>query len=53
MPGRCWQVRAPRGVTLENPPGLYGSDDGVLAHNLLKTDSDAVAAGASGAFCCR
>ncbi|MGP2493460.1 DUF4159 domain-containing protein [Mesorhizobium sp. PUT5] len=23
-------------VTLENPPGLYGSDAGVLAHNLLE-----------------
>lgn len=26
-------------VTLENPPGLYGSDEGVVAHNLLKADS--------------
>lgn len=26
-------------VTLENPPGLYGSDEGVLAHNLLSADS--------------
>ncbi|WP_432287363.1 DUF4159 domain-containing protein [Aminobacter sp. BA135] len=26
-------------VTLENPPGLYGSEEGVLAHNLLKSDS--------------
>lgn len=26
-------------VTLENPPGLYGSEEGVLAHNLLKPDS--------------
>lgn len=26
-------------VTLENPPGLYGTAEGVLAHNLLRTDS--------------
>ncbi|MHA6641681.1 DUF4159 domain-containing protein [Mesorhizobium sp. A623] len=26
-------------VTLENPPGLYGSDAGVFAHNLLDADS--------------
>ncbi|WP_269930666.1 DUF4159 domain-containing protein [Aminobacter sp. HY435] len=26
-------------VTLENPPGLYGSEEGVLAHNLLAADS--------------
>ncbi|HEY4191278.1 MAG TPA: DUF4159 domain-containing protein [Mesorhizobium sp.] len=26
-------------VTLENPPGLYGSDAGVYAHNLLDADS--------------
>ena len=27
-------------MTLENPPGLYGTEDGVFAHNLL--DADAV-----------
>jgi hypothetical protein len=26
-------------VTLENPPGLYGGDEGVLAHNLLAADA--------------
>ncbi|TDR34441.1 putative membrane protein (TIGR02226 family) [Aquamicrobium defluvii] len=26
-------------VTMENPPGLYGSEAGVLAHNLLSSDS--------------
>jgi hypothetical protein len=26
-------------VTLENPPGLYGSEAGVFAHNLLDADS--------------
>jgi hypothetical protein len=26
-------------VTLENPPGLYGSEAGVVAHNLLNADS--------------
>ncbi|MBN9071015.1 MAG: DUF4159 domain-containing protein [Rhizobiales bacterium] len=26
-------------VTIENPPGLYGSEDGVVAHNLLARDS--------------
>lgn len=26
-------------VTLENPPGLYGSEEGVLAHNLLPADA--------------
>ncbi len=26
---------APRPVTIENPPGLYGTEEGVLAHNLL------------------
>lgn len=26
-------------VTIENPPGLYGSEEGVLAHNLLAPDA--------------
>ena len=26
-------------VTLENPPGLYGSEEGVVAHNLLAADT--------------
>ena len=26
-------------ITLENPPGLYGGDDGVVAHNLLPADA--------------
>nr|MDQ2705213.1 BatA domain-containing protein [Pseudomonadota bacterium] len=26
-------------VTIENPPGLYGTEEGVLAHNLLKADA--------------
>ncbi|TIS56849.1 MAG: DUF4159 domain-containing protein [Mesorhizobium sp.] len=29
----------PRPVTFENPPGLYGSDTGVFAHNLLDASS--------------
>jgi hypothetical protein len=28
-----------RGVTIENPPGLYGTEDGVFAHNLLPADA--------------
>jgi hypothetical protein len=32
-------ARAKAPVTLENPPGLYGSDAGVFAHNLLNADS--------------
>ena len=27
-------------VTLENPPGLYGGDEGVVAHNLLADDAE-------------
>jgi Domain of unknown function (DUF4159)/Aerotolerance regulator N-terminal len=26
-------------VTIENPPGLYGGEEGVVAHNLLKQDT--------------
>ncbi|MBS9721086.1 DUF4159 domain-containing protein [Tianweitania sp. BSSL-BM11] len=26
-------------VTIENPPGLYGGEEGVVAHNLLKADA--------------
>jgi hypothetical protein len=26
-------------VTIENPPGLYGGEDGVVAHNLLAADA--------------
>jgi hypothetical protein len=26
-------------VTIENPPGLYGTEEGVVAHNLLPTDA--------------
>ena len=26
-------------VTIENPPGLYGSEDGLVAHNLLAADA--------------
>ncbi len=26
-------------VSIENPPGLYGSEDGVVAHNLLAADA--------------
>ncbi|TGS36087.1 RNA-binding protein, partial [Mesorhizobium sp. M8A.F.Ca.ET.182.01.1.1] len=29
----------PLPVTLENPPGLYGSETGVFAHNLLNASS--------------
>lgn len=29
-------------VTLENPPGLYGSEAGVIAHNLLAADATLV-----------
>jgi hypothetical protein len=28
-----------RGVTIANPPGLYGSEEGVVAHNLLPADA--------------
>lgn len=31
--------QAASAVTLENPPGLYGSEAGVVAHNLLNADS--------------
>ncbi|MEP9373907.1 DUF4159 domain-containing protein [Mesorhizobium sp. KR1-2] len=31
--------RGPVPVTIENPPGLYGSEDGVVAHNLLGADA--------------
>ncbi|TKT77364.1 DUF4159 domain-containing protein [Aquamicrobium sp. LC103] len=27
-------------VTIENPPGLYGTEEGVVAHNLLKPDAE-------------
>ncbi len=30
---------APAPVTIENPPGLYGSEEGVVAHNLLGSDA--------------
>lgn len=30
---------ASRGVTIANPPGLYGTDEGVVAHNLLAADA--------------
>ena len=30
---------ASRGVTIANPPGLYGTDEGVVAHNLLPADA--------------
>ena len=26
-------------VTIENPPGFYGTDEGVIAHNLLSSDA--------------
>ncbi|MEI5681017.1 MULTISPECIES: DUF4159 domain-containing protein [unclassified Mesorhizobium] len=29
----------PAPVTIENPPGLYGSEEGVVAHNLLGADA--------------
>jgi hypothetical protein len=29
----------PRPITLENPPGLYGSEEGLTAHNLLAADA--------------
>jgi len=29
----------PQPVTIENPPGLYGGEEGVLAHNLLAADA--------------
>ena len=32
-------VRASSPVTIENPPGLYGTEDGVFAHNLLAADA--------------
>ncbi len=31
--------RAGLPVTIENPPGLYGGEDGVVAHNLLAADA--------------
>src|SRR5690606_21998096 len=27
-------------VTIENPPGFYGTDEGVVAHNLLPRDAE-------------
>ena len=30
---------SPKPVTIENPPGLYGGEEGVLAHNLLQPDA--------------
>ncbi len=27
-------------VTIENPPGLYGSEEGLVAHNLLNADAE-------------
>jgi hypothetical protein len=32
-------VSAEAPVTLENPPGLYGGEEGVVAHNLLPADA--------------
>jgi hypothetical protein len=32
-------------VTIENPPGLYGGEDGVTAHNLLAADAKLVPLG--------
>src|SRR5690606_27707856 len=29
-------------VTLENPPGFYGGEEGVVAHNLLAADAELV-----------
>ena len=31
--------KAPLPVTIENPPGLYGTENGVFAHNLLPADA--------------
>ncbi|NGN41379.1 DUF4159 domain-containing protein [Mesorhizobium sp. CGMCC 1.15528] len=31
--------QGPASVTIENPPGLYGSEEGVVAHNLLGSDA--------------
>ncbi|SFU20078.1 DUF4159 domain-containing protein [Mesorhizobium sp. YR577] len=31
--------QGPAPVTIENPPGLYGSEEGVVAHNLLGADA--------------
>lgn len=31
--------KAPLPVTIENPPGLYGTENGVFAHNLLPADT--------------
>jgi hypothetical protein len=33
-------ARADAPVTIENPPGLYGSEEGVFAHNLLPADAE-------------
>lgn len=33
------EPRAGASVTLTNPPGLYGSEEGVVAHNLLSPDA--------------
>jgi hypothetical protein len=38
MPMEVGPGRMPA-VTVENPPGLYGGDDGVIAHNLLPADA--------------
>ena len=40
MPARSpWDRGPPCAVTIENPPGLYGTEEGVFAHNLLKADA--------------
>ncbi|TWH31668.1 MULTISPECIES: DUF4159 domain-containing protein [unclassified Aminobacter] len=36
---RPLQPTANAAVTIENPPGFYGSDEGVVAHNLLGSDA--------------
>ena len=39
MPGRWQTGKGVPPVTVENPPGLYGTEEGVFAHNLLPADA--------------
>ena len=47
MPGRSSTGRGEAPVTIENPPGLYGSEEGFVALNLLNAGCDACAAGSA------
>lgn len=38
-PATAKPLKAGAGVTMDNPPGLYGSEEGYVAHNLLGSDA--------------